>query len=555
MVPFFTNRYRHIGRYREIVNILSKHGLGHILDFMGLNPRFGASWRKINDDEPPITTAQRLRMVFEELGPTFIKLGQILSTRPDLLPPVYISQLELLQDRVPPVSFAEIKSIIENQLNQPVTVIFRALNEIPLASASIGQVHEGFLSTGEHVVIKVQRAGVERLVETDLEIMYDVARLLEARTGWGKFFKVVEMVDEFSRSIKEELDYNVEARNAQRLADNFQRDPYVRIPKVYWEYSTRRVLVLEFATGIKITSEQELDRAGVDKAATGRKLANTMLKQILVDGFFHADPHPGNIAVDQEQRIVLMDFGMVGRLDEWMKEKLGAMLFCIVRKDVNGIVRVLIEIGDPQQRVNKQALKRDIYRLFNKYYDRPLDEIKIGQALRELLGMSFVYRIRVPVELVLMIRCLILLEGAVEYLAPDISIVELAEPFGKKLMRDKFWPRSLSRTILGYLLELSANSFSLPGHLNNLVQTLDEGDLKITLEHQNFNKFISRLNLVGNRISFSLIVASIIIGSSLIAQRSPQSLLWRFPIAEAGFILAVILGIWLLFSIIRSRKI
>lgn len=555
MGPLFTNRYRHIGRYREIVNILSKHGLGQILDLLGLNLHFRAFWRKKEVEEPPITTAQRLRMVFEELGPTFIKLGQILSTRPDLLPPVYISQLELLQDRVPPVSFEEIKATIEDQMDKPITDVFSSLSEVPLAAASIGQVHEGYLLGGEHVVIKVQRAGVERIVETDLEIMYDVARLLEARTSWGKFYKIVEMVDEFARSIKEELNYIIEARNAQRLADNLKNDPKVRIPKIYWEFSTRRVLILEFVAGIKITSCQDLDEAGVNKAEAGRTLANSILKQLLYDGFFHADPHPGNIAVDQEQKIVFMDFGMVGRLDEWMKERLGAMLFNIVRKDVNGIVRVLIEIGDPQKKVDKHALKRDIYRLFDKYYNRPLYEIKIGQALRELLGMSFVYRIRVPVELVLMIRCLILLEGAVECLAPNVSIVELAEPFGKKLMREKLSPRYLGQSVLSYLLELSAISLSFPRHLDNLVQTIEEGDLKVTLEHKNFSKLISRLNLVGNRISFSLIVASIIVGSSLIAQRSPQSLLWRFPIAEAGFVIAVLLGIWLLISIILSRKI
>lgn len=555
MGPLFTNRYRHIGRYREIVNILSKHGLGQILNLLGLNIRFRAFRRKKEVKEPPLTTAQRLRMVFEELGPTFIKLGQILSTRPDILPPVYISQLELLQDRVPPVSFEEIKATIEDQMAQPITDVFTNLSEVPLASASIGQVHEGYLLGGEHVVIKVQRASVERIVETDLEIMYDVARLLEARTSWGKFYKIVEMVDEFARSIKEELNYIIEARNAQRLADNMKNDPKVRIPKVYWEFSTRRVLILEFIAGIKITSCQDLDEAGINKAEASRTLANSILKQLLYDGFFHADPHPGNIAVDQEQKIVFMDFGMVGRLDEWMKEKLGAMLFNIVRKDVNGIVRVLMEIGDPQKKVDKHALKRDIFRLFDKYYNRPLYEIKIGQALRELLGMSFIYRIRVPVELVLMIRCLILLEGAVECLAPDVSIVELAEPFGKKLMREKLSPRHLGQSVLSYLLELSAISLSFPRHLDNLVQTVEEGDLKVTLEHKNFSKLISRLNLVGNRISFSLIVASIIVGSSLIAQRSPQSLLWRFPIAEAGFVIAVLLGIWLVISIILSRKI
>lgn len=555
MVPFFTNRYRHIGRYREIVNILSKHGLGHILEFVGLNTRLKIFRRKSGADEPPLTTAQRLRIVLEELGPTFIKLGQILSTRPDLVPPVYISQLELLQDRVPPVKFEEIKSTVEKELGLPVEKVFAALQETPLASASIGQVHEAYLLTGEHVIVKVQRAGVDHVIETDLEIMYDVARLLEARTGWGNFYKVGDMVDEFAKSIREELNYTVEARNAQMLHDNFSEDPTVCIPGVYWDYLTRRVLVLEYVKGIKINSDQELERAGVNKSEAGRKLANAILKQLLLDGFFHADPHPGNIAVDPQHSIVFMDFGMVGRLDEWMKEHLGTMLLHIIRKDINGIVRVLLDIGGTRYKINKQRLRRDIYHLFDKYYNRPLEEIKIGQALRELLGLSFVYRIRVPVELVLMIRCLVLLEGVVEHLAPEVSIVELAEPFGKKLLKEKLKPGNLAKAAVNYLVELSTISFDLPRHVDNLVQTLEDGDFKVTLEHQNFNKFIARLNLVGNRISFSLIVASIIVGSSLIAQRSPASLLWRFPIAEVGFVIAVLMGVWLLISIIRSGRI
>lgn len=556
MGAFFTNRYRHIGRYREIVNILSKHGLGHLLEFVGLRTNLGPAWLKKDVNEQPVGTAQRLRMVLEELGPTFIKLGQILSTRPDLLPPVYITQLEMLQDKVPPVDFAEIQYTIEKELNLGCGEVFRWLNPIPMASASIGQVHEAYLSTGEHVVIKVQRAGVERVIETDLEIMYDVARLLESRTSWGRFYKVTDMVDEFARSIREELNYITEARNAQRLYDNFQKDPAVYIPKVYWDYSTRRVLVLEFVAGIKITDEQELDKAGVDKTEAGRKFANAILKQLLIDGFFHADPHPGNIAVGQGDTIIFMDFGMVGRLDEWIKERLGWILLNIIRKDINGIIRVLLEIGSPQQKIDRQRLKRDIYHLYDKYYNRPLSEIRIGQALRELLGLSYVYRIRVPVELVLMIRCLVLMEGVVESLAPGISVVELAEPFSKKLVKQKLAPVNLAKTVINYLMELSAISLNLPRHVDNLVQTLEEGDFKVTIEHQNFNKFISRLNLVGNRISFSLIVAAIIVGSSLIAQRINQpSFLMRLPIAEVGFIVAVFMGLWLIISIIRSGRI
>lgn len=553
MKPLFTRRYRHIGRYREIVNVISKHGLGHLADYWGVN--HGIPWRKNDNDQQPLNMAQRLRMVLEELGPTFIKLGQILSTRPDILPPAYIDELEKLQDRVPPTSFEEIKATLNEELNLPIGSIFIRLDEKPMASASIGQVHEASLISGEHVVVKVQRAGVARVIETDLEIMTDMARMIEARTEWGRYYQITGMVEEFARSIREELDYTREGNNADRIRRNFIKDPTVNIPLIFWPYSTKKVLVMQYVEGIKITNEEELKFTGINRAVVARSLTNAVFKQILIDGFFHADPHPGNISVSQNDSIIFMDFGMVGRLDNWMQQRLGKMLLQIVRQDVDGIVKTLIELGNARRKVDKASLKRDINYLFDKYFDRPLGQVKIGHALRELLQMSYVYRIRVPVEMVLMIRCLILLEGTVERIDPQASIMDLAEPFGKRLLQEQFSPLRIAEAIFNYARDLSAISFELPKHMDNLIQTVEDGELKINLEHKNFNKFITRLNLVGNRISFSLVVASIIIGSSLIAQHSSHSILWRFPIAEAGFIIASLLGLWLLISIIRSGRI
>ncbi len=555
MKSIFTNRYRHIARYREIVNILSKHGLGHLVEAVGLSKGLNFFSKNQGVDEIHLNTAQRLRVVLEELGPTFIKLGQILSTRPDLLPPDYIAELEMLQDRVPAVSFAEIRNTVEAETGSPAAKAFASLSKEPLATASIGQVHEAYLHTGEHVVVKVQKSGICRVIETDLEILFDMARVLEARTKWGDFYKVVDLVDEFADTIKEELDYTIEARNAERLAANFKDEPAIYVPGVYWNYSSQRVLVLEYIEGIKISCEEKLAAAGIDRQALALSVANAIFKQLLVDGFFHADPHPGNLVVGTDGRVIFLDFGMVGRLDEWLKDRLGIMLLNIVRKDVGGIVRVLLEIGYAQGKIDKKKLRRDIYRLFEKYYNRPLGEVRIGDALRELLGMSFIYRIRVPVELVLMVRSLVLLEGVVERLDPEVSVINLAEPFGRKLVREKFSPEHLSRAAMEYLLEISGISLSLPRQVSELVETAGQGDLKITLEHRDFKNFIKRLVLVGNRISFSLVVAAIIIGSSLIAQRSPKTLLWQIPIAEAGFVLALFMGMWLLVSIIRSGRI
>lgn len=555
MKPFFTNRYRHIGRYREIVNIISKHGLSQVLALLGIRTGLSLPWYRKEVDQPTVSTAQRLRIVFQELGPTFVKLGQILSTRPDLLPPAYITELERLQDRVPPVGFEQIKTTLEQETGLSLQEVFARFNEKPLASASIGQVHEAVLLSGEHVVVKVQRAGVERVIQTDLEIMYDVARILEAKTEWGRYYKVVEMVDEFSRAIREELDYTIEGRNCDRMKKNFGEDTTVYIPVIYWEHSSTRVLILEYVEGIKITNEKELDKKGADRPELARRITNAVFKQLLLDGFFHADLHPGNLAVGKGNTIIFIDFGMVGRIDDHMKEQLGMMLLYIVRKDADGIVRVLIDMGDAYGKIDKPKLRRDINYLFDKYYNRPLGEIKIGQALRELLQLSFVYRIRVPVELVLMIRCLVLLESVVERLDDRVSIVDLAEPFGKKLLREKMVPGQLAKTASSYLFEMSTITTDLPRRIDNLIRTVEDGELKIKLEHKNFRNFVTNFNLVGNRLSFSVIVASIIIGSSVIAQKNTQLLFGRVPIAETGFIVALAMGLWLIVSIIRSGRI
>lgn len=555
MKPFFTNRYCHIGRYREIVNIISKHGLSQVLTLLGVRTGISLPWYKKEVEHQNVNIAHRLRIVLQELGPTFVKLGQILSTRPDLLPPTYITEFERLQDRVPAVGFEQIKTTLERETGLSLQDVFVRFNEKPLASASIGQVHEAILLSGEHVVVKVQRAGVERVIQTDLEIMYDVARMLEAKTEWGRYYKVVEMVDEFSRAIREELDYTIEGRNCDRMRTNFRGDPTVYIPRIYWEHSSTRALIQEYVEGIKITNEDELENQGADRPELARRITNAVFKQLLLDGFFHADPHPGNLAVGKENTIIFIDFGMVGRIDDQMKEQLGMMLLCVVRKDTDGIVRVLMDMGESQRKIDKLKLKRDINHLFDKYYNRPLGEIKIGQALRELLQLSFVYRIRVPVELVLMIRCLVLLESVVERLDDKVSIVDLAEPFGQKLLKEKLVPGHLAKTASNYLYEMSVITTDLPRRIDNLVHTIEDGELKIKLEHRNFRNFITNFNLVGNRLSFSLIVSSIIIGSSVIAQKNTNLLFGRVPIAETGFIIALGMGLWLIFSIIRSGRI
>jgi ubiquinone biosynthesis protein len=480
----------------------------------------------------------------------------MVSTRPDLLPPVYINQLELLQDQVPPEDFNQIKSGLETELGQPLTKIFSEINPIPLATASIGQVHEGYLTTGEHVVIKVQRSGVRQTVETDLEILADIAGFIEDRTEWGRVYRIQQIVDEFARSLREELDYTVEAANCDRLRNNSAKNPEVHIPRVFWDYSTPRMLVMEYIEGIKISIVPALEEAGIDIANVARLVTGIFLKQLLIDGFFHADLHPGNIAVSRDGTIILMDFGMMGFLDDWTRERLSYLIIQMINRNNDGILRILTEIGSVPPRAEKRHLRSEIARLMDRYFKQSLNRIQIAKPLQELLELSFTHHLQVPREFTLVIRSLILLESMIERLNPRTSLLELATPFGQQILKERFKPRHLARSTYKYLEDLSFILSKIPEDIHQLLKTTETGELRILLEHQNLNAMMNRLNIIGNRLAFSLIIAAIIIGSSLMALEKPsKSVFGQFPMAEAGFIIAVLMGVWLLIAMIRSGKI
>lgn len=553
-MQIFTNRYRHIQRYRQIINVVSKHGLGYLLDLIGLKNPLPFSKKPKNRPAYP-STAVRVKMVLEELGPTFIKLGQLLSMRPDLLPMDYLAQLEMLQDRVAPVNFDQIRQLIENDLKSPLADLFAQIDPNPIAAASIGQVHSAYLLTGETVVVKVQRPGIRKLVKVDLEILGDIANFLESRTEWGRIYNITGLVDEFSRTIRDELDYTIEADNAERFAKNFDRDPNVRFPKVFWKFSTNQVLVLETISGNKINDFAILEASEISKNNVARNLVNSILKQLLSDGFFHADPHPGNIMIAENGAILFLDLGMVGRINIWLRERLGFLLLNLVQENVANIVDIIVEIGAIKDASNRNTIRHEIYYLFDKYYHRPLNRIQIGIALQELLGLALRYHFKFPNEMSLIARCLFLLESTISKLTPESSLLELSRPFGAKLLREQLNWHHLSKIGTSFLQDWLFLSLDLPTRLKNIIRTTENGELKLNLEHKNFDNFITKMNLVGNRLSFSLIIAAIIVGSSLIAQQTNLALFGSFPIAEAGFIAAVLMGIWLLISIIRSGKI
>ncbi|MCK5315488.1 MAG: AarF/ABC1/UbiB kinase family protein, partial [Anaerolineales bacterium] len=392
-------RPRHIRRYRDIAEILADHGFGTVLTQIGLSDRLNLPRRilrrKPSMDEE-LSVAKRLRLTIEDLGPTYIKLGQILSTRSDLLPPDYLDELSYLQDRVAPVSWESAKSVIESELDASIQDLFAHIDPTPIAAASLAQVHQAILANGDEVVVKIQRPGIEKTIDLDLDILYDFANLAQNRTGFGERYELADFAEEFAISLRAELDFRREGRNADRFRENFSKEKHLYVPQVYWEYTTRRVLVQERITGIKIDNIPALDAAGYNRHRLATHAANFVLKEVLEDGYFHADPHPGNLLIMPGEVICVLDFGTVGRLDNRNRVNFARLFIVAVQIDTAGIVDQLIRMGIAGSNVNRDALQRDLRRILIRYEGLPINEIYAQEVLDALEPIIYEYQLRIP---------------------------------------------------------------------------------------------------------------------------------------------------------------
>lgn len=544
----------YLQRYREVANILMKYGFGFIVE--QINRRKGLlkkQFKSGGDEYQSLSRPQRLRMAFEELGPTYVKLGQLLSIRPDLLPPAYIHELEKLQDNVPPVSYEAIIKVCK-QSGLDIERDFRTFEREPIAAASIAQVHRAVLNNGEQVVVKIQRPDIDRIIATDLAILKDISHLLERRTAWGELYRVTEIVDEFSDAIQAELDFQKEGRNADQFYKNFSRDRNIRIPKVFWEFTSQRVLVLEYLPGIKISDFSALKHTHQSTSKLASQLVDCLFKQIYEHGFFHADPHPGNIAVSEKNELIFYDFGQVGIIDNRLKELCMDLILSMIRYDVNGVTRSLLEIAISDHYVNREQLRRDVSRLQQKYYGMPMSQIKIGEAMAELLELSIKYQVRIPAELSLMVKMLMTMEGIISMLDPQLSIVDIAEPYGRRIMMKRYAPSNIAKNIGEIAVDYSRIVKELPENLEKISNLVTEGELKVKIEHSNINRLGSKIDIMSNRLSMAIIIASIVIGTSLVVGKIGNQFISRIPIVEIGFVTAMVLGLFLTYSILRSGK-
>lgn len=552
-------RIRHTGRYREIAMALMRHGFGYIVEELGLFHMLSIPKRWITHETPQTKTlGERIRLVLEDLGPTFVKLGQLASTRSDLLPEPIIRELIKLQDQVPPFSSESAKGIIEQELDDAIEDIFSWFEESPIAAASIGQVHLAKLKTGEDVAVKVQRPGALQMVVRDLEILRDLTALAEKRWVWVKQYQIARLVEEFASSMRAELDYTQEGRNAEKIALQFQNDETVCIPRIFWQYTSSRVMTMEYVRGISLSHQEELVAKGYDLKETAEKLVESMLHQIFIEGFFHADPHPGNLLVRKDGSLAYLDFGMVGRLSEEMKDHLSSLIIALMRKNTDSMVRAVLRLGMMPEDGDIRELRRDLDSLREQYYNIPFSEISMGTALNDLFAVAQRHKVMIPPDLTLLGKALLTMEGVIEKLDPTLSIIDMAEPFGRKLIKDRFSTRNLRKKLLGGAAGLAEALFDLPDQARQISSLISKGKLKVEISVPEMEALMRKLDQISNRLSFSIvllafsiIMVGLIIGSSLNQQ---SSVLWHFPVIGTGFIVALLMVLWLLFSIFKSGR-
>ena len=548
---------KHLRRYREIARILIRHGFGGVVEQLGLLPLLSLPRRLLHRGPvgPPLSPPEHVRLAIEELGPTFIKLGQILSTRPDLVPPAYIRELIKLQDTVPPAEWEAIRVQVETELGGTLEELFASFDPEPLAAASLAQVHVAILPSGEEVAVKVQRPGIEEIIAVDLEILFDLARLIQERTVLGELYDLPEIAEDFAYALRAEMDYRREGRNADRFRRNFADEPTLYIPKVTWEHTTGRVLVLERIRGIKIGDIEALDAAGVDRHQVAENAARIILKQVLEDGFFHADPHPGNFFVMEGAVIGAMDFGMVGRVSPALRSDLMRLYVVGIGMDSEEIVEQLIRMGAASHHVDRAGLKRELERLLDKYYGLPLQEIRALEVVEEIMPIAFRHHLRLPSDLWLLGKTLGMMEGMGLKLDPGFDIFAFSEPYVRRLAWQMASPRLWGRRLLRGVGDWQELFTTLPRRAPRILDRLEQGELEFVFSLKETGQAIGRLDRIANRLAITVLIAALTVSLALLMPLvAAGGRGFAFWLVVTGFAVAALLGFMLLLSVWRAGR-
>ncbi len=552
--------YKNLGRFRDIVNVFLKHGLGQIIEWLEIEQFAPIRWwykplHKRLEREEAVNLPERLRIALEELGPTFIKFGQLLSTRPDIVPREYVKAFDSLLDQVPPFPGEEARRIIESELQAPLAELVAKFDETPLAAASIAQVHRATLWSGEDVVFKVRRPGIQEVIKQDIDILHRVADLIERYVPDLAFLNARGLVEEFEQVIQEEMDFLREAENASRFRANFEGSQELYVPKVFLHLTTEQVLVMEYLEGARIDDLDKLRAAGTDLDKLARRGSEVLFKMILTDGFFHADPHPGNFLVLSNGQLGFVDFGVVGRIREDLLDAMGSTFIGLLNRDYDALTRQSINLGFVPESVDleryRQEMRADLENAIEPLVGRKLSQIPPMVYVERIMGLALKHHLRLPRELFLVGKCLVLFEGLFRRLSPELDFFAVARPYARRLITQRSIIGTFTRKLRREAMDLLDVASSLPRELHLALRKLTRNDIQLKLHLMGLDPYVRRLDRASNRLTFAVIISAIIVGSSIIipAARDTAALQW---VVVGGFVVAVLLALWLIIGIMRS---
>jgi ubiquinone biosynthesis protein len=545
------------GRLSEIAQVAVKHGFGYFFETHRLTDLLPWGRREAITDGVPSQRGQHLRELLDELGPTFVKFGQLLSTRPDVVPPDILTELQGLQDDVRPFPAADVERVVYEDLGLSIERLFLEFDERPLAAASIGQVHRAVLPNGRVVAVKVQRPNAPRQIEADIALLYQAARIARERVRALDFIDARLLVDEFARSIRQELDYRSEARNAEAFRRNFAGHPHVRIPRVYWSYTRARVLTMEFLEGTKLA---DLDFASLptdERRALAYVIADTWMTMIFRHGFFHADPHPANVFVIASPEVIgLVDFGQAGKLTDDDMSKLTALFIDAANERVDLLPRRLADLGVRYPREREEEFLTELREIYYRYYGVSLAEIDPLQVIREAFELIYSMNLRLPTRFVMLDKAIATLGSVGVELYPDFNVFEVAKPYARNLMLERFSPQRVLSRAHKESLEILRVARDMPFQVHDFLEEIRDGQIEVGFVHKGLDEFMHKLDVAFNRLVVALVVTGGLIGSSLIgifADSGPH-ILGIHIISAIGFVLAGVLGLWLLWGVVRSGR-
>ena len=556
----FGRTVQHFRRYRHILAVLVKYGLIEMGEGLARKLKAALGWRAVPQrirQRPMIGgRPQRLRAALQELGPTFIKLGQLLSTRPDILPGDYIIELESLQDQVPPEPFARLRAEAERELGGRIEDLFAAFDTTPLASASIAQVYGAVTREGERVVVKIRRPDIVRTIRTECEILEDLGGVIKTMLGGDVNIDPHRIIREFTNAVIKEVDFSNELDNLTRFERHFRQDPTVHVPRPIGRFCTRGVITMERIEGIKPNNIQAIEAAGLDRKEIARRGADFILRQIFDFGFFHTDPHPGNLLICQGNVVVPLDFGQAAHLSKSEREMLGDLMIAIVDDDARRAVRAFQRMDMLTDQTHIGRLIADAEELIEAYHDLPLGEIPFARLAVQIFDLIRRHCVRPAPEFTLMLKSMMTIENVAVTLDPDFQIIEHLRPFARRIQLEQISPRRMLRQALRAARDATELAGSLPEDVGAIIEKFKRGQFQLHVQHEHLENLTRTIDVSASQISFALIISGLLIGSSLLVTRT--GMLWGMVYVQTlgvlGYLAAAVLGAWLLISMLRGRK-